>query len=1232
MPNPPRYDYGLPNDQQTLTTWATQVQNQLRRMGQQQGPVDFEGIKTDFRVIEGEFGNFVRFKFSTKQPGSSIGGKWRKGRTEELFWDLVPGAKTDQGMTFATYHQSGALTGIGSEGWIGREVVNDKERMNVQFSDPTEALARYVSLSLKDEGLTAIYPQDPRKRLGLLLYKGAELGLGVAGGMPGYNVYHSEQFINKMSESVAVGIHPDIMNREAALQAVYNTISSIAVQSPGDPWAKLQETVPTKTNSRNVIRLHNVKTAQLLGDPGLANLSMVAISNEAKSAIESAPTEFLKRRRYAGFEREQAELMGYKPDIGHHIVQPGEITGPSTRQGYRRLTYVPSGMESRPAVYVQPNWAFTGATPFSGLGVMYGKEKFPEEAIATGQISHHEQALPKIPIQEIPSMEMEFGIFERGEKDGKTTYTKKRGLKGYELAPRQSAIIGVMKYMVEGEQYTQEIGYTAGATPHTFLDDPTLIIPTQYDIAEGTGLGGLSKPPYAMESGPIAKAASKKFGIKSYASGPGASTAYLNFPTVFGTHSGVKGGGHKVLLQQLQTTTGTPAYSIKPEVPLLGGGTAQAEGVSELKGSLRTEAFAVGVFGTAWPSLQVEMIQEIARAPGATKRQKQMVSALTTYIKGAELQGMPIKGDKLAGIYNRYMGVSGGSGAWFLFDMMRRAVERPGYEATAFKKYGHAKFDPAWFEYALTGEAGYEAIARYGKPGKDIQFDMTKTGGIPEPLGEGPLGYLRYKMSGVMSIFAGPLTPEYVSNNPMLGYEERFALEMLYPEAAEIMGTNLGAGRTGILESGYGYEAPEMTGWRQIHNLARVLQQNKGDLGKRQRPVGSIELTRELADRLAAALSETTPRNINFDALEEIINEVYGEGEQLMWNPRTKKAMLRPKSIAVTATAKYPEDSPYWNQISMLASSFPYALEEWIDEFDNPPGEFGRIQEESGLLRTSLQSFYRDVNSIFASQSRNIEKTLQSLTSAGIMGGRYGMSLAAGVKGVVVNQQGAKSLQLNLAHQAGLAGDDFASYMRISSQQLREQPLPSLFWRFPMILKPGGMIPSNLVTTDFLRRRGVHVPEGRSVVGGQISEGSVFATNMPFMVGLQWLPHVGDLDLDPGQVMALARATPAGLVTPQDPRLISALASPDRRTISEWLQTLSTAFGTKGNVAGGRFNILAESMGDIAARGGAWGTRVKGSDAFEPIPVEVPRSMWWAAGTRDLGSYLGMGMEYNMRR
>jgi hypothetical protein len=1194
----PRYDYGVPNEPGALTNWAADL------LGKMQGSYTWGGgIQPDFRIIEGEHAHFARFEFANRQG-------------DRLLWDLLPGPSSQFGRTLMTYHAGGSLSGVSPEVFIGPDPEGQPE---LSFSTPTEALSRYVNLSLSDPMLREIYPKSAMKRLGLLLYRGASMGLPVAGGLVGYNLYHTEQFVNQMAASVSVGIHPDIADRSKAMQAIYNAASSFALQQPSGVWSALQTYVPGKSTG-DILRLHHVRAAALVGERGQYSMAQVALSTQAKSAIEQAPAEFLKRERISGTLREQATLYGYEQERGVYPMEPDYITGPFAQAGHKYLNILESGSTERLKAYVRPGFAFTPASPVPGLGILYGPESLPEEALMTGVPSHHEQVLPPVGIQNIPGMQMEFGIFKRRTVGEDIQYERMRKLPGARLDPHQSAIIGLMRFQTSaGEQLTQEIAYRAGATPTAFTGLPTLKVPTQYRQATGEGQGGFGEFPAVLESSPIVAAARRKFGIPAWAEEK-AVEPYLHFPTMFGVHPSLKGMGVKMGVQQLETPTGIPSSQVAPLVEV-GGTPIDVTGVSgEMKAPL--SQFKYAVFGSAWPERQIGMAGEIAMMPGASRARIAMSEALQGYLRNIHGGVVPgaVNPDVVGQIYAAYTGTPfhPQTSTNRLFQIMKTAVERLPPEV-GWEKYGHAKIGPSWFPTVMTGAEGYHAWAKYAKPGT-ARFSTERTQGIVEPLGTGPMGYLEYKSPALLSTLTAPFTPEYQTNVPLLGYEERASIQEQFPETAQLMGIGLAAGQEGVLETGYGYQRPEVGGWSQISELARSLQLKKGRFGA-IRPVGAIDLTQELSEALRAALSTASPKELNLGVIEEAINSIYGEGQQVLWNPRTNQPMLRASAIQATATAKFPQESPFYNEISMLKSSYPYALEQWIEGWDTPQDPYTEAQQAAGM-RTPLTSFYRDVSQIFTSQSREVEKMLQSLTMAGMKGGRFGFSMAAGVSGAVMRGSQSDVLLRNLSMQAGLTGESRSDFMRVASEQLREGPLAAMFWRFPMLMKPGGVIPTNLVTTDFLRRSGIHYPEERTARGGQVSPGSIFATNLPFMIGLHWLPHIADLDLDPGQLMALGRASRAGIITPQDPKLISALAQGQSRTLAQWEQTLSQAAGTgRGGVPGGQFNILAEAMGDIASK-----------DIPEPALIDVPRENWWKAGVDTIQSKMGMGMEYNMRR
>ncbi|MHA2079339.1 MAG: hypothetical protein ACW99X_17235, partial [Candidatus Thorarchaeota archaeon] len=827
---------------------------------------------------------------------------------------------------------------------------------------------------------------------------------------------------------------------------------------------------------------------------------------------------------------------------------------------------------------------------------------------------------------------------------------------------------GLMKYRAKtGEEIVQELTYSAGTSPAVFEGLPRMYMPPQFHRGTGEGLSGFSRNIGAPTFG-IAAAAQEKFGIPIFTSSPG--EVFLDFPVAMGVAPSGKMGGVKAAWQQMTTLTG--GY-IQPQIDV-GGRKALVSGMTgELKE--RISHFEMLFYGMT-PEQQFMAVGEFAMTPGAGRQERAMSTAMQKYIKQVNLkyfagQGDPqaVHIDVLGQIYSAYTGRSYTSDIPFrMFNELRGAIERPGYEAKALQHYGHARIDAHFFPAGLGGreewkvwrQSALEGIElmlqeqdlpslatlegrramralgiqrgewvesggdRYWNPLPDVvQWNREQAGRrVAQPWGDpGGMGYLEFRSRGIYSTLVSYLTPEYMTKLPMMGFEEKASLMIANPELAMELGIDASRGPYGTRSTGYGFTPTHVEGWRQIGEVARAQMQRR-DIEGPVRPADAIDVTPELARELRDALGQMTDmKQPDLAALESIINARYGTTGAVLWNPETKRAFPRPGAIEASATAEFPGGTPYYNPLSVLSRNFAPALEEFL-------GGWKKGQQ----IPKVLQGFYMEIENIFTSASRGVEKVLQGQFMGGSVGGRYNFQVAAGFNTVVMQTQGMNAVLGNLANVAGLSGAERAQYMSIAQEQMRTfERFPGLLERHPIVQKPGGVIPTWLTTTDVMRRKGIQMAEATQVSRGRVTPGSIFATGVAFSAGSIIAKLIGDWDFDPGMVTLLAQAAPElGVLMTQNAQLHQQLNLPTRTQVREMRENISFAMGKRGIVAGGSMNVLASAMQDVITSGRPEFVQA-GRDPLIPTIQNIPREQVWEEGLKTVGAVQGMGIEYNTR-
>jgi hypothetical protein len=1202
---------------------------------------------TRWATMYGPHGKFARFTFRQSQHGAPI------------TLDLAPGLESGFGRAIEMLHDSGWRSIFGPE-VIGKSATIGGEQSVVpEVVSPATALGGYLNTAWTHPELQSLYRKEPQRRFQYALYKGMELGAG-AGGLFQYGPWHSEIARAEYSQRLRVGWEGGNLGADDVYTSILNTAKDMATHDPANPMAQLLGYGLYKEDS-GAQSYRPLALGVQAATGGNWAYEAMGVGREGQTAVQMAG-EMTKRFPIsfglAGV-REQAYPMVPTGEYTMGPLEPEHISKSPESAGWKWLNAILPGETERRAAYVRPNMAFTAASPVPGQAMLYGGPGMPPGMAA---FDKNEQInLPDLPMNEMQNVDVNLGIMRQTKLQdewGNPVYQRVRPLEGATIAPETTATVGTMSYMHEGERVVQPINMTAGPTP-LVLDDAFIAMPRQYNISTGEPLRHLEDPGArgVGSGGALATAVGANTGIPTYATAR--DDPYLQIGYSKGVWPTVKGFDSKQVLSELEAPFGL--QSIGPEI--MG---RIASGVSgELKGGI---GHFTGHFAGMTPREQVSVLGEFANVPGAGAEYGEMALAMQRYasgvheefISGQSQQERPIDMNVLSRIYGHYTGagVTRGTATQMMGDL-RSAVTRPGQEQASLDRYGYGAFEPEWFRWSYMSKEAYGDVFKSAAWGADrwlreehglslstsegrskfkesfpgrtvgesirthltrfVPIDLSST--QETPFGqEGPMGYAEFRGAGIMADLVGGLVPEHSSTLPRLGMLERASIAMRHPKLARAAGIDLSMGPREPAERGTGLFPAHAQGWEEIGDVIR--RNIRGEM--RTKPKGVLEVTDEFAADMRTALAGMAGESTDYGALQEVVEQHYGDQEGMLYHPDTGLTMPRPISMSRVEASDFPEGSPFYTPLSSMSHYYPDALNEFVSGLGEGVGPVNFMEPTDETTR-SLRRFYSMGLDIFE-KGKGVDKLMTSSMVAAMVGGRYSGRFSAGLGNVLLPSQSLDVMISKLGQASDLPSEEKGRAISLARQNAREwQRFPGFLHRQPSLTTEGASLPTWGVPMDYMRQLGINIPEGTRVVGGKVRGGSIWESNLPFSAGFDLLPGTGDYDADQGEFSALMRLEAAGLlVLPENSAVVRELGVTSNERARQLEGLITRMYGTEGIVPGGAMNVFSDAWASIAG-GVESGPR---APEIGMVPVDVMHEQAWAT-TKATG---GMGVAYNMRR
>lgn len=1201
---------------------------------------------SEWTPMYGPRGEYARFSFR------------QAGKQQAITLDLAPGVESGFGRTVEMLHSSGWRSIFGPE-LIGRpgaegDVIPD-------IVTPHKALGGYLSAAFDTTGrIQSLINKPAQQRFGYTLYKGMEAGAG-AGGLFMYGPSHSELARIEYSQRLRVGWETNFTNPDEVYRSVMNFGMEYSQTDPTNRLAQLISYGLYKEDSGALsLRRYGRGTQAITG--GAYEYEAMGLGRQGQDAAKMAG-EVIKRYPisygFAGI-RETGYPLVPTSEYTMERLQPSFITADKQSAGYKWLNAILPGEKTRRAAYVRPNMAFTAASPVPGQATLYGGPGMEPGMI--GYTKYEDINLPNVPMQDLRNVKIATGIMRKTDLTdtaGLPIYQQVRPLEGATIAPRESAVIGTMRYEYEGKQYMEPITMRAGQTP-IVLESANLFLPKQYNISTGEPIRHLYKPgTRGIASGEtLAMQLGASSGIPAYATAQ--ENPFLQIQYSQGAFPSIKGFGQKHILQELAAPFGRARTRR----------TVQGRVISGVSGELK-EALSgfVGHFTSMTPQQQTQMLGEFANVPGATPQHTQLASAMQRYATGfygSHPQGA-IDMNVMTRIYGGVMGVPiGDTTADQMMLDLRSAVTRQGYSNTAIREYGYGAMSPDWHRWEYMSRESYQDVFRSAAWGVDMwlreqgqqslntpegrayfkqQFPGRTVGEsirthisrfvpleheMETPFGQrGPMGFAEFRGASLMQNLVGGFTPEYQSQMPKFGYLERASMMMRFPELARAAGMDLLSGPRGAMGAGTGLFPEHMMGWEELGNVFR--RSVKGEL--RTIPKNATPITPEFRQEMLDALAGVRGEDVNYKMLQDIVEGKegytglpgYKEGN-VLYDPETGLTMATPLAMSRISTGDYEESSPFYSPVSVLSNMYPGALEEFVTPIPSgPEGAQMKTMEHNDPTTRTLRRFYNEGVDLL-SRGKGVDKLMQSVLLAGGSGGRYAGRFTAGPLATIVQQQALNNMLTGISEASLLPERERRRALAGSRETIKAYGrMGGFVQRDPTLTMEGALQPTWITPVDTLRQLGINIPQGTRFEGGKIIGGSIWETNLPFAAGYNLLASTGDWDADQGLAWINAMIGPKGTLQMIDSGELSRVLGQSPRQLMEMQeQLIARQYGTEGIVPGGAMNIFADAWSGII---GGMATGPK-----EPVLGRIPTKTLHQQAWGTVKAAGGMGVAYNVRR
>lgn len=1107
---------------------------------------------------------------------------------DAIHLDLRPGPLT-------TFGKGGvpSIEMVSPSGWsrvLGGEVYLP-ESGSPQLRDPLKNFTEYIKAS-RSPVMEYLAGQraSATQRFSTVLARGwEEPNLGVAGGLMQVGPVHPEAARTDIARRLTVQFGEGVTDINAALRSLQRTIYD--PQSSAD-WQSLRGMVVWKGNE-DVYRLREAGTVGAEGQ----------VWGMGKSAAD-----ILKRIQIGPSVRETTEFVRLGP--GGRTVEnmPPEFIQPGNQGGYQWLNALIPGETERRAAIVRPGTFFTAGTPFSGSNILYQDVMSGAGGPYSARYPSNERfEFPQLTVSELSRANIQWGRFEAvRDKEGQVTgyqeLKTKEGasypLVGQYIQGGTSAIVGMVKYQTqEGVAMQEPIRINAEGRSVSIRGAPQWYLPPEYSPGTGKMFSGNYFPDEKLpgdirpSSGllPQLQAAVGQGNISFL----GRNQIEMYLPTGIETGYSEKGGSVKdIPFYPSQTSNAPymPRVNVGQASTIIQGMTGELKTPGQFAWtfggwSRPTQHMALGEFGGAMG----KQLQAYARSVGTAEEGALDPTVMAKMYYGEKYQA--------------------GISEYGFYDALRAKI-RALPQDVSMQRYGEAVINEpqkmpvgvvTQGERSLYTREFFRAyqMANEGLPisGQEMRRSFRQYMSF-EPTGREGLSTWSVNVPGVVSTKVAPATSEFLARNPLFGYEEMAAINMLSPSMAQRLGLDLD-------------QNPEATGlyprharaWREVGDIARYMADER--LGGTPPPTHT-QLT---GDR---AMEVMTLLNTGKYTLEELDKLVGGKGP--LYNPATGQLLERPGTVADISTYRF-EDTELQEPISRFGRQYPEALRQFIMGGDSP----------------AIQALINERNQVFGAAGRGVPKLLGGRFSAAALGGRYAGVTGVGVNVAVLTQERMNQAFRQMAQASNVKFD--ASFQRTLRQQMKEIGyIPGTYMRSPLVSRTSGAVPIYFTTPEALKAKtGIVLPEASRFERGRGIQGRAGATGLVAALGPRALDIIGDWDADYISMILDAKLGQEGIGLEPGTEYKGEQMAELRQQFRAMESRMGAGFGTKEGVPGGIFDVIAKSFQDMFPGMRAGEPAQLPGMAEATLTGQEPSELFQTSMTR-LQSRGGMGVAYNLRR
>lgn len=1065
--------------------------------------------------------------------------------------------------------------------------------------DPFQSLVDYAYGSFRS--VPSLRTTDLQGQFNKLLAYGHEK-LGLAGGVMSVSPHYTPSTLVSMARRTTVGFSKDIkQHQQEDILFQMGKMASAGANPPGTGrfYERLRGMLP------------------YVGDDLRVRWRQAAVANPARDVYEMlGGANKIKHMNVAYSEKEELTPTALKqigPDGKLIPKDPMPIT--TGRESGLRLSNVQMGESGPRSIWVERDVFKVAGVPDSGAMTLYRPEIFQGKGDTVGPFfeTKRYQALFPEDYDDMLNTRFEWGIHKQrrtneGKLDfdehGNPVWERVSDLKGYSLAPGETAVIGLMTTQRGGKQYTTPITQTGDERFSTFTDNPTVVVPPFQDpynrmfspVSGKYRERSKDKIIYGKEIPEEEKEIFRKQSQGGNVSFTGGTTPSIAIPLATQSGFSIKTGGTKVSQSipygLINLLNGQPAVNI--------GGTKRSIGAitGDIKNPLvsfyesvpgtmdldRLEKFIGRLYGKDTP-----MLQEVERVKPIQAELKQRYASGEINARELRESWQGVDFERLAKLHGQ--GLSGWGMVENMFTKTTLAMRQSPREMLRDYDIGVVD-DPQWVKYRTIHkdyqkyyEERIKESAREAAEKSKGELSERKALRLAKsmyrfsevPNSNQVLWEIQYQ--GQFGSLAGGIVTEH----PIKGLPRRNpeAMAALYNEAPEVYES--------IVAMQDAVRSPGLKSWEHLEKLHAWEESGLKMSGKQLPPGESTSVSQEQADKILNAFATLKQKGSytskakegedpavygrTFEGYQRILEDILGDVSAPFLHMETSGIYFPTPEVARHA-AEYEVDAlGDMHEVSGASYTYPEALVQAVA---------GGTYEDK-----AMRNYYEDIASTLA-QGGDLLKRLYSKNVIGHGGHTRLGGYLPPFHALISDTEMERNITL-MAKAEGFEDDPSVfrggrltrEYLDTALQDIREAGgLKARFEKAPKYTRGKSAFPLTLVSESLAKEK-FGLPEWVNL-GPNVEEGKFTGPSTGlwgfFEVGPEGEVTFEDKDVDPGQYDITSRVTRKGnIVDRKDPlaRVVSGLK--DNKLVNWLNKALSSITGQK---TPGTFSAPVNSMMD----------------------------------------------------